>query len=101
MSYPNPDSRIIWDRPGLFQGVTIERVIDGTRYAERVPYNGLVSQALMAQLLGVSLMSVNNWVRAQKVEHIKMSGQPSALPLSEVKRVREILAEERRLRSRQ
>ena len=101
MSYHNPEPRIIWDGPSLFQGVTIERFIDGTRYAERVPYNGLVSQALMAQLLGVSLMSVNNWVRARKVEHIKVSGQPSAIPLSEVKRVREILAEERRLRSRQ
>ena len=55
----------------------------------------------MAQLLGVSLMSVNNWVRARKVEHIKVSGRPPAIPLSEVKRVREILAEERRLRSRQ
>jgi len=58
MSYPDPEPRITWDRPGLFQGVTIEREIHGTVYAERVPHNGLVSQALAAQLLGVSLMSV-------------------------------------------
>jgi hypothetical protein len=100
MAYHDPEPRIKWDRPGPFQGVTIERVIDGTLYADRIPYNGLVSQAVMAQLLGVSLMSVNNWVRAEKVHDIKVSGQPSAIPLSEVKRIRTILAEERRLRSR-
>lgn len=98
MTYPDPEPRITWDRPGPFQGVTIERQIDGTLYAERVPHNGLVSQALAAQLLRVSLMSVNNWVRAKKLRHIKVTGQPSAIPLSEIKRVRKALAEERRLR---
>ncbi len=98
MAYADPEPRITWDRPGLFQGVTIEREIDGTLYAERIPHNGLVSQALAAQLLGVSLMSINNWVRAKKLRHIKVAGQPSAIPLGEVKRVRAILAKERRLR---
>ena len=98
MAYPDPGPRIIWDRPGLFQGVTIEREIDGTVYADRIPHNGLVSQALAALLLDVSLMSVKNWVRARKLRHIKVGGQPSAIPLSEVKRVRQILAKERRLR---
>ncbi len=98
MAYPDQEPRITWDRPGLFQGVTIEREIDGTLYAERIPHNGLVSQALAAKLLGVSLMSVNNWVRAKKLGQIKVAGQPSAIPLSEVRRVRKILAEERRLR---
>jgi excisionase family DNA binding protein len=78
--------------------VTLEREIDGTVYAERIPHNGLVSQALAARLLGVSLMSVNNWVNDKKIRHIKVTGQPSAIPLSEVKRVRQILAKERRLR---
>jgi hypothetical protein len=101
MAYADEEPRIIWDRPGLFQGVTIEREIGGTIYAERIPHNGLVSQALAALLLDVSLMSVNNWVRAKKLRHIKVAGQPSAIPLSEVKRVRKILTEERRLRGRQ
>lgn len=100
MSYPDPAPRITWDRPGLFQGVTIQREINGAVYAERVPHNGLVSQALAAQLLGVSLMSVNNWVRARKVKHVKVAGQPSAIPLSEVKRVMKIRAEAKRRRGR-
>ncbi len=96
MSY-TPPHRVVWDHPGLSQGVTIEREIDGQTYAERVPHNGLVSQALAALLLGVSLMSINNWVRDKKLRHIKVAGQPSAIPLSEVKRVRAILLKERRL----
>jgi|SRR5712691_4908375 len=101
MAYADPEPRITWDRPGFSQGVTIEREIGGARYAERIPHNGLVSQALAARLLGVSLMSVNNWVRTKKIRHIKVTGQPSAIPLSEVKRVRKILAQERRLRGGQ
>ncbi len=98
MAYADPEPRITWDRPGPFQGVTIEREIDGTVYAERIPWNGLISQALAARLLGVSLMSVNNWVRDKKVRHIKVAGQPSAIPLSEVKRVKKILARQKQLR---
>lgn len=101
MAYADREPRIIWDRPGPFQGVNLEREIDGTVYAERVPHNGLVSQALAARLLGVSLMSVNNWVRDKKIRGIKVAGQPSAIPLTEVKRVRKILAQERRLRGGQ
>lgn len=100
MAYVDPPPRITWDRPGLFQGITIERYLEGQWYAERILYNGLVSQALAAELLGVSLMSVNNWVRAKKVRHIKVAGQPSAIPLSEVKRIRAVLAKEKQLRGR-
>lgn len=100
MSYAPPPTRIKWDRPGPFQGVTIEReMVDGQWYAWRIPHNGLVSQALAAELVGVSLMAVNNWVNGKKVQQIKVAGQPSAIPLSEVKRVRKILAEEKRLRA--
>jgi hypothetical protein len=98
MAYAPPPPRITWDRPGLLQGLTIERYLEGQWYAERIPHNGLVSQALAAELLGVSLMSVNNWVRAKKVRHIKVAGQPSAIPLSEVKRIRAVLAKEKQLR---
>lgn len=98
MAYANPRPTVKWDRPSPFQGVTIEREVDGAMYAERIPHNGLVSQALAARLLGVSLMSVNNWVRDKRIHHIKVAGQPSAIPLSEIKRVRAILAKEKRLR---
>ena len=99
MSYPTPPSRIKWDKlPGLLQGVTIEREIDGTWYAWYTPPNGLVSQAIAAELLGVSLMAVNNWVNAQKIGHVKLGPRKSAIPLGEIKRVRAILAKEKRLR---
>lgn len=100
MAYTLPPPRITWDRPGPFQGITIERYLEGQWYAERIPHNGLVSQALAAELLGVSLMSINNWVRAKKVRHIKVAGQPSAIPLSEVKRIRAVLAKEKQPRGR-
>ena len=90
MSYSQP-AEISWDRPGLFQGVTIRREIEGQWYAWRIPHNGLVSQALAAELLDVSLMSIYNWVRDERMRHIKLPGNPSAIPLSEVKRIRRLL----------
>ena len=86
MAYAPSPPEIAWDRPGLFQGVTIRRVIEGERYAWKIPYNGLVSQAMAADLLGVSVTAVNNWINARKMRHIKIAGQPSAVPLSEVDR---------------
>ena len=100
MAYSPPPTRVKSDGMGPFHGVSIERSVDGEWYAWRIPHNGLVSQALAAELLGVSLMSVNNWVRAKKVRHIKVAGQPSAIPLSEVKRIRAIRAKEKQLRGR-
>jgi hypothetical protein len=101
MAYPDPRPDIKWDPPGLLQGVTIRRQLQGEWFAWKIPHNGLVSQSMAADLLGVSVMSVNNWVRARKLRHIKVAGQPSAIPLSEVKRVRQIIAKERRLRGKE
>lgn len=98
MAYAPPPARVKWDGMGPLHGVSIEREIDGEWYAWRIPYNGLVSQALAAELLGVSLMTVNNWVRAKKVRQVKVAGQPSAIPLSEIKRIRQILGQQKRLR---
>ena len=98
MAYADPKSDIKWDPPGLFQGVTIRRQIQGEWFAWKIPYNGLVSQSMAADLLNVSVMSINNWVRAGKLRHIKVAGQPSAIPLGEVKKVRKALVEERRKR---
>ena len=97
MSYASPEPKVTWDRPGLMQGVTIERWLNGQWYAERIPHNGLVTQSLAAQLLGVSLMSINNWARAGKLRHIKVAGQPSVIPFAEIKRVKGILEKEKRL----
>jgi len=96
MSYTPAEPKVIWDRPGPYQGVTLEREIDGELYADRIPHNGLVSQALAAKLLEVSLMTVNKWVRSKKIHHIKLKGQPSAIPLKEIKRMRRLIIEARR-----
>src|SRR5689334_16357530 len=98
MAYAPAPPQIEWDRPGIFQGVTLRRSIDGEWYAWRIPYNGLVSQAMVADLLGVSVTAVNNWINAGKMKHIKISGQPSAVPLSEVKRIKNLLTPLGRLR---
>ena len=100
MSYVGWDSEpeVVWDRPGFKQGVTIYRTLEGTRYAWRVPFDGVVTQAMAADLLGVSVMSINNWVRARKLHELKMGG-PSLIPLHEIKRIKDILESQGRLYS--
>ena len=97
MAYAPSPPQIVWDRPGLFQGVTIRRSIEGERYAWKIPYNGLVSQAMAADLLGVSVTAVNNWINAGKMKHIKIAGQPSAVPLAEIKRIKKAMTPRGRL----
>ncbi len=98
MAYPRPPIKVEWDRPGLSQGVTITREIEGEWYAWKIPYNGAVPQAMAADILGVSLMAVNNWVRSGAVKHIKPKGEASLIPLIEIKKVRKVLREYGRLR---
>ena len=98
MAYPPPEAEFKWDRPGPFQGVTFFQEIEGETYAWKIPYNGLVSQAVAAQLLGVSQMAVNGWIRSGRMRHIKVAGQPSAIPLSEVKRIKRLQGPGGRLR---
>lgn len=98
MSYPRPILQVKWDKPGPFQGVTVLREIQGEWFAWNVPHNGIVPQAMAADILGVSLMAVNNWVRAKTIRHIKQKGEPSLIPLSEIKKVRKVLEEYGRLR---
>ncbi|SRR6266571_3843830 len=98
MAYYQPPV-IKWDKPGLFQGVTLERLLeDGNWYAWRIPYNGVVSQAMAADILDVSVMTINNWVNAGALEALRQKGVPSVIPLSEIKRVRKMLKEHGRLR---
>ncbi len=98
MGYVRAKPDVRWDRPGLFQGVTIIHEIDGQRHAWKIPWNGVVTQAMAADVLGVSQMAVNNWVRARTIKWFKPQGQTLVIPLSEVKRVRKILLEHGRLR---
>jgi hypothetical protein len=43
-------------------------------------------------------MTINNWVNSRALKDIKARGQPSLIPLREIKRVRAVLAEHGRLR---
>jgi len=88
---------IEWSPPGLFGGVVIRRRIAAKWYEWRVPFNGLVSQAMAADLLNVTKMSIHNWAKGGKLKYVKIPGQPSAIPFSEVKRIRMILQKQRRL----
>jgi hypothetical protein len=100
MAYARPPKPVVeWDNGGLFQGVTLKRQLeDGNWYAWRIPYNGVVPQAMAADILGVSVMTINNWVNAGDLKHIKQPGQPSLIPLSEIKKVKKVLDEYGRLR---
>ena len=99
MAYYHPPQPVIeWDRPGWAQGVTIKRQLeDGNWYAWYYPSNGIVTQAMAADILGVSVMTINNWVNAGDLKHIKAMGQPSLIPLSEIKKVKKVLDEYGRL----
>jgi hypothetical protein len=98
--YQPPEAIVKWDKGGgARQGVSITRQLeDGKQYVWRIPFNGVVTQAMAADVLGVSLMTINNWVNSGVLMHIKPKGQPSVVPLSEIKRVRNILLEHGRLR---
>jgi hypothetical protein len=100
MSYVGWDSgpEVVWDRPGFKQGVTIYRTLQGQRYAWKVPFDGVVTQAMAADLLRVSVMSINNWVRTGKLNDLHVDG-PSLIPLHEIKRVKGILESQGRLYS--
>jgi len=98
MPYPRPRPEIHWDRPGLFQGVKITHVINGQPHAWKIPFDGVVTQAMAADILHVSLMSVNNWVRLRTIASIKPPGQPSVIRLSDIKKVKKVLDRYGRLR---
>ena len=98
MAYPRPSIQVKWDGFGPLHGVTVRREINGEWYAWRVPYDGVVTQAMAADILDVSLMAVNNWVRSGTIKHIKPKGEASLIPLSEIKKVRKVLLEYGRLR---
>ena len=102
IAYVSPEPEVFWDNPpGPRQGVTIRHLAEGQWYEERIPHNGLVTQSVAALILDVSLMSVNNWVRQGKLKHIKIAGQPSVIPYSEVKRVKGIRERDARQMKRQ
>ena len=100
MAFYQPPPEIKWDSPGLFQGVTIKRLLgDGKWYAWRVPYNGVVTRQMAADILGVSIMTIGNWVKAGDLKEIKQPGPaPSLTTLYEIKKIKKVLDEYGRLR---
>jgi hypothetical protein len=98
MSYYQPPI-VQWDPGGPLQGVSITRQLeDGKKYVWRIPHNGVVTQAMAADILEVSLMTVNNWVNTGLLLQIKQKAVASVIPLREIKRVRKILQRHGRLR---
>ena len=98
MSYDERPS-VTWDPGSPLQGVTITRQLeDGKKYVWYIPHNGVVTQAMAADILDVSLMTVNNWVRSGALRDIKQKTLASVIPLREIKRVRKILLKHGRLR---
>jgi hypothetical protein len=98
MSYDERPS-VTWDKGGPLQGVTITRQLeDGNKYVWYIPHNGVVPQAMAADILDVSLMTVNNWVRSGALRDIKQKTLASVIPLREIKRVHKILLQHGRLR---
>ncbi len=51
MAYPRPPIKVEWDSPGLLQGVTITRQIEGEWYAWKIPHNGVVPQAMADDII--------------------------------------------------
>jgi len=101
MAYARAPKPVVeWDNGGLFQGVKITRQLeDGNWYAWRIPYNGVVTQAMAADILGVSVMTINNWVRSGALPQIKQRGPgPSLTTLWEIKRIKKVLDKHGRLR---
>ena len=102
MAYVSPEPVIYWENPpGPRQGVILRHRLNGEEFDEYIPYNGIVTQALAARLLDVSLMTINNWVRGKKLRHIKIAGQPSVIPFAEVKRIKAIRERDAQLMARQ
>ena len=99
MAYPSNSLRIVWDHepPGPGDGVTIHREIGDEVWEWRVPARSLVPRAMAADLLGVTVQTVHNWVRQRKMRQLKIPGHPSQIPLIEVKRIRRLLTPRRRL----
>ena len=98
MAYYQPP-RITWDAPSPWQGVKIERLLDdGNWYAWYIPHNGIVPHAMAADLLDVTVMTIHNWVTAGKLGALKWRGNPSMIPLREIKRLRKVIQRERERR---
>lgn len=101
MAYNQPPKPVVeWDRPGLFQGVTIKRQLeDGKWYAWRIPYNGVVTRAVAAELLAVTVMTISNWVESGALREVRHHPSGTSLmPLSEIKKVRKVMDDYGRLR---
>ena len=77
---------VYWDNPpGPRAGVTLVKTIRSRKYEVRVPASGYLTQIEAAAALGVTLMTVNRYVRG-KIIRGKRDHGISVIPLKELKR---------------
>lgn len=87
MGRARPDLiRVFWHNPpGPRAGVTLVKTIRGREYELSVPASGYLTQIETAAALGVTLMTVNRYVRAKILRGTTRHGI-SVIPLKELKR---------------
>jgi len=86
-----------WENPPAPRsGLHLSRTINGREYEARVRWNESLTQIEASAVLGMTLMTINRWVRSGKLEDHKVRGK-SMIRLTEIKR---ILAERRPSRGR-
>ena len=75
-----------WDNPpGPNQGVTLIRTMHGRDWEAYVPPDGSLTQIEAAAVLGVTLMSINRYVRSGMLKDRKENAI-SMIPLDQIKR---------------
>lgn len=78
--------------------MTVVEMLGELPYELYFPANSFLTQRHAAALLGVSLTSVNSWVKAGKLEDLRAPGFPSIISLVELKRIRGCLSPAFRLK---
>ncbi len=87
MGQARPDLiTVYWENPpGPDQGLILVREIRGREYETYIVPDDSLTQIEVAAVLGVSLMTVNRYVRSGKLRDDKREGI-SMIPLREIKR---------------
>jgi len=98
MGRARPDLiRVLWHGPaGRRAGVTLVKTIRGRDYEVRVPASGYLTQIEAAAALGVTLMTVNRYVRARVLRGRRRHGISVIL----LKELRRFLRERSRAKAR-
>ena len=88
MTQARPDLiSCFWENPpGPNQGLTLVRTMHGRDWEAFVPPDGSLTQIEAAAVLGVTLMSVNRYVRSGMLKDRKEENGISMIPLDQIKR---------------